>query len=165
MNPTFNGRQTLFLFALRRKRVPQRSGPGNEGEGRVRRTLGPPLRVKRGFLRWCTRDRARYVVGQRSDRSGELGESAGERTLMLISSSRALRYRRVGPGARLSTLRRRLRGERRVLRQGATSVYLARRGSAVLFGVRRGRVRYLAVRNTRRVRGARALARYLRRAG
>jgi len=44
-------------------------------------------------------------------------------------------------------------------------VYLARRGSRVFFGVRRGRVRYLGLRDRRRVPTARSLATYLRRAG
>ncbi len=82
----------------------------------------------------------------------------------MLSTTRSSGYRRVTPGARLRTLRRRLRGERRLLRYGNTTVWLAGRRSPVLFGLRRGRVRFVAVRDVRAVQGKPALRGYLSRA-
>ena len=143
-----------------------RLGPVRLGasEAEVRRTLGPPGRVKRGFLRWCVAGGGRFLVGQRTDRSGELGEGRRERTLMLLSTSPAFRYRGAGPGTRVRALRRALPRARRILRRGNTDILLARPRSRLIFAVHRGRVRFIALRDRRALRGKRALSRYLRRA-
>ena len=54
---------------------------------------------------------------------------------------------------------------RLLLRQGRTRVYAVRSGSPVLVGVRRGRVRYLAVYDRRAISSRAKLRRTLRRAG
>jgi hypothetical protein len=144
----------------------RRIGPVRVGdsEGQARRSLGPPLSVKRGFLRWCVVGGGRYLAGQASDRSGELGSGAAERTVMLVSSSRAFRYRGIGRGTSVRRLRRTLRRARRVTRYERTRVFVARPRSRVLFGVRGRRVRFVAVRDRAAVRGRSAIRRYLRRA-
>ena len=83
---------------------------------------------------------------------------------MLLSTSPAFRYRGVGPGTRVRALRRALPRAGRILRRGTTTVMLARPRSRLIFSVRRGRVRFIALRDPRAVRGKRALSRYLGRA-
>jgi hypothetical protein len=143
----------------------RRLGPVRIGddESAARRSLGPPLGVKRGFLRWCVIGGGRYLVGEESDRSGELGAGSSERAVLLLSTSRVFRYRGVGAGSSVRRLRRVFRRARRSVRYGKTRVWLARPGSRVLFGVRGRRVRFLAVRDRQAVRGKRGLRRYLAR--
>jgi hypothetical protein len=143
-----------------------RLGPARlgESESELRRALGPPRRVKRGFLRWCVEGGGRFLAGQRSDRSGDLGEGSTERAVVLVSSSRAFRFRGVGPGARLRSLNRRLPRAVGLVREARTRVFAVRRGSRVILGVRGGRVRYIGVRNRRALGSKHALKRYLRRA-
>src|SRR5919109_2697852 len=88
-----------------------RLGPPRLGdsEAYARRALGPPFEVKRGFLRWCVVGGGRYLVGQSSDRSGDFGTGSSDPAVMLLSTSRAFRYRGVGPGSSLRRLRRRFR--------------------------------------------------------
>jgi hypothetical protein len=135
-----------------------------ETEAQVRRALGPPEAVKRGFLRYCVQGGGRFAVGQGEDRSGDFGEGSDERTTMILSTSRRFRLKRVGPGTSKRALRRRLRRARRIMRVGRTQVYLARPRSRVLFGVR-GRVTFVAVRDRRAARDRGTVASYLRRAG
>jgi hypothetical protein len=142
----------------------RRLGPVRIGssEAKVRSLLGNPSRVKRGFLRWCVKGGGRFLVGQRQDRSGNLGSGAEERTVALYTSARGFRYRRVGPGARLRTLKRRFKRARRLGRVGRTRIYAARPRSRVLFGVRRKRVRWIMVRS-RGIRSRRAIKTFVRR--
>jgi hypothetical protein len=137
-----------------------------EGEHEARRALGPPQSVKRGFLRWCVEGGGRLLAGQRGDRSGELGEGSSRPTLLALTTSAAFQYRGVGRGATLRALRRALPRARRAFAygRGRTVLYLARPRSAVLLGVRGGRVRFLAVRDRRAVSGRRTLRGFLRRA-
>jgi hypothetical protein len=139
-----------------------RLGPVRIGDSEdvVRRVLGPPTLTKRGFLRYCLAGGGRYVVGQRDDRSGDLGSGAGEPTVMLVSTSRAFRFGKLRPGSS----RRRLGRLRRQFRYGNVTVF-GRRRSPLLVGVRHRRVRFIAVRDPRVLRGKRSLAVYLRRAG
>ena len=155
-------------------RCPSPGGPVNrrrlgpvqlgDSEAVVRRALGPPRLIKRGFLRYCLAGGGRYVVGQRDDRSGDFGTAAERPTVMVVSTSRAFRYGKVRPGSSLRALRKRLRRARRQFRYGNVTVY-ARRRSPVLIGVRRRRIRFIAVRDPGALRGKRSLAAYLRRAG
>jgi hypothetical protein len=143
----------------------RRLGPARLGdsEAELRRALGPPRRVSRGFLRWCVSGGGRFLAGQRSDRSGDLGEGASERAVLLLSTSRALRVNGVGPGSKEPSLRRLPRAAVLTV-EGATRVFVARPGSPVIVGVRQGIVRYVGVRDRRAIRTKRALRRYLRRA-
>jgi hypothetical protein len=143
----------------------RRLGPARLGdsEAELRRALGPPRRVSRGFLRWCVDRGGRFLAGQRTDRSGDLGEGASERAVLLLSTSRAFRIHGVGPGSDEPELQR-LPRARILTVEGNTRVFVIRPGSPVIVGVRQGRVRYLGVRNKRALRSKRALRRYLRRA-
>src|SRR4051812_17135529 len=76
----------------RRRLGPVRIG---DSEDVVRRSLGPPTLIKRGFLCYCLAGGGRYVVGQRSDRSGDFGAGGDEKTVMLVSTSRAFSYGKV----------------------------------------------------------------------
>ncbi|MEA2390543.1 MAG: hypothetical protein QOK31_652 [Solirubrobacteraceae bacterium] len=138
---------------------PGRLGPVvlREREHWVRHRLGNPRRVNRGFLHFCLRGGGSLRVGEREDRSGELGEGSNERSVMLVGTSSALSFDGVHPRARAVW-----RGARVVLRYGPFVVYVHR---GVLAGVLRHRVRYLAVFDRRVVVGARALRAFLVRAG
>src|SRR4051812_41302381 len=139
-----------------------RLGPVRIGDSEdvVRRSLGPPTLLKRGFLRYCLAGGGRFVVGELGDRSGDPGSSSDGRGAMVLSTSRGFRYGKVRPGSRF----RRVRGLRKRFRYGNVAVYSQRR-SAVLVGVRARKVRFIAVRNPHALRGRRPLATYLRRAG
>ena len=141
-------------------RITSRSlGPVQLGdtERRVRDLLGSPDEIRRGFLRYCAG--GGFLVGQRTDRSGDLGSDDGARTIMLVATRGSFRYaRRYGLG------RRAPRRWRTVARHGATRVIAKRRASPVLLGVRRGRVRFLVVADRRVIRTRRGIETYLRRA-
>jgi hypothetical protein len=143
----------------------RRLGPARIGdsEAELRRALGPPRRVKRGFLRWCVDKGGRFLAGQRSDRSGDFGEGSNERTVLLVTTSRRFRYRGVGPGTHEPGLRR-LPKARVLTVEGRTRVFVAKPGSPIIVGVRQGIVRYIGVRNKRAFHNKRVLRRYLRRA-
>ena len=134
-----------------------------ETERQVRERLGPPVRVHRGFLRYCQEGGGKYLVGVAGDRSGDLGTGSDERVLMVLATNPAYRARRVAYGARASTVRRSYRRAVRLFRQGRTVVYATARRSGVLIGVRKGRVRFLAVYDRRAGRGRAAVAELLRR--
>jgi hypothetical protein len=143
----------------------RRLGPVRLGstEAQVRRSLGTPARVKRGFLRYCVAGGGRFLVGQREDRSGDFGVGSDERTVFVYTSARGFRYRRVGPGSRLRTVKRRFRRLRRVTRVGRTRIYAPRRGSRVLLGVRRKRVRWIALRSRGAVKRRSTVRTFVRR--
>ena len=144
----------------RRGRVTPRSlGPIRLGdrERRVREILGSPDELRRGFLRYCAG--GEFLVGQRSDRSGDLGTDDDAPTVMLVATRGRFRAsRRYGPGTRAP------RHWRTIARVGSVKVVAARRTSTVLLGVRRGRVRFVAVADRRVIRTRRGIETYLRRA-
>ena len=126
------------------------------GPARLRRPLSSltgryrvTQRTRRS-ARFCVAGRGRFVVGLRRGRID-----------LIASSARGHRRRTTGPGSRLR--HGRLRGSRRLTR----TVRVGRRsgGGRVLYGVRRARVRFLAVVTKRQVRKPRALVRRLRRTG
>lgn len=134
----------------------RRLGPVRLGdsEATVRAKLGPPAAVRRGFLRYCA-DGA-YLVGQRTDRSGDLGAGDAEPAVMIVARRGRFRH---GPGTAAKPIRR-LRPAGTV---AGTRVWLGRR-RAVAFGTRRGRVRWAAVYDRRALRSRRAVRELLRRA-
>lgn len=138
------------------------------GERRVRDELGPPRAVKRGFLRWCVKGGGRFEVGQPGDRSGTFGDAGDAPTVIVLSSGRAFAIagahrRRVSVGSRRRALGRAFPRARPIVRVRGTLVLRLRPG--VIAGLRRGRVSYIGVYDRGAIRGRRALARYLRRAG
>ena len=134
----------------------RRLGPVRLGdtEEAVRAEIGPPAEVRRGFLRYC--ETGSYLVGQRRDRSGDLGRADDEPTVMVVSRRGSFRR---GPGTRAKPIRR-LRPLGSIAR---TRAWHGRR-RPVVFGTRRGRVRWVAVYDRRAIRGRRALREMLRRA-
>jgi hypothetical protein len=134
----------------------RRLGPVRIGdpEVAVRAKLGSPAEIRRGFLRYCA-DGA-YLVGQRTDRSGDLGADDAEPTVMIVARQGRFRF---GPG----TPARRIRHLRRGGSVAGTRVWLARR-RPLSFGTRAGRVRWVAVHDPRVLPTRRALREMLRRA-
>ncbi|HEV2813289.1 MAG TPA: hypothetical protein VGW10_08565 [Solirubrobacteraceae bacterium] len=123
-------------------------------EGRVREKLGRPAEIRRGFLRYC--DDGAYLVGQRPDRSGDLGGDDAEPTIMIVARRGTFRH---GPGTHAKPIRR----LRKAGSIAATRVWHGRRRPLV-YGTRAGRVRWVAVYDPKVVRSRRALRDLLRRA-
>ena len=119
---------------------------------RVRALLGAPVHVRRGFMRYCLRGGGKFLVGQ----------SSGA-TVMVLTTNSGYRLGAVARGIAGSAFHRRFPGARRLLRQGATGVWATAPGSDLIAGIRRARVRFLAVYDRRAVRGRGALAAMLRR--
>lgn len=112
-----------------------------------------PLARSSKRVRYCVEgDRGRAVAAL-------FGPNA--RVRMLTTTARAHRYRGIRVGSSLRRVRRELPRLRRIMR----GVYQAGPQSQRLIGVRRGRVRYLAVASARSLRRERVLRTYLRRAG
>ncbi len=144
--------------------VPRRSRIGRRSIGRVRlgstrkdadRRAGiPASRTTTHSLRWCVEGSSGKVVAVFSK------SARGARARLVVSSAPRHQLRSAGRGMRVRTLRQRFPGLRRL----APGVYRAGPRSRTIFGVRRGRVHYIALAE-RRVIGDRAeLVRYLRRA-
>ena len=137
-------------------------GPRNIGRIRLGHTrarmlrvpVRPPSRTAR-TLRYCvksSRGRVTAVFASRSRRA---------RARLVVTTATGHGNRRVRVGSRASRFRRAYRNRVRIGR----GIYRARRGSPRLFGIRRGRVRFIAV-APRSVAGSpRALRRHLRTAG
>jgi lysophospholipase L1-like esterase len=104
--------------------------------------------------------RVRYCVEGDRGRTVTAVFGPNARVRLLTTTARAHRYRGLRVGSRMRAVRRELPRLRRVMR----GVYQAGPQSQRLIGVRRGRVRYLAVSSERSLRRARLLRTYLRRA-
>jgi hypothetical protein len=135
-------------------------GPRNIGRirlGASRRRLlelpvHTPLRSKaRRSLRWCVK-RSRGAVTAVLDRSS--------RATLVATTARGHGNRGVHPGSSTRALRAGYPGRRRLGR----GLFSANARSRRVFGVRRGRVRYVAVASGRLLRTRRSLRRTLRRA-
>ena len=82
--------------------------------------------------------------------------------MLAISTSKRFRVKRLRVGSRTRTLRKRLKGERRI-RVGRNVWYTARgKRSRLLFRTRRGRVRELGLGNKRLTSTRRGTVRFLR---
>jgi hypothetical protein len=134
-------------------------GPHNIGRVRLglsrrqllRRLPAPRRRTKRSW-RWC-------VKGGR----GTVSAAFGPRGRVALVATTAPRHgnRRIHPGTRTSALRRAYPRRREIGR----ALVRANPRSPRLIGIRRGRVRYIAVASGRTIRSRRALRGYLRSAG
>jgi hypothetical protein len=100
-------------------------------EPSIERRAGKPSMVRGRVSRWCVRGggSVRVMYG----RDG--------RALAIASTARGHHAGRVAPRARLRSLRRAYPHLHRIRR----GMYVTRRGSRVVFGLRAGRVRYVAV--------------------
>lgn len=130
----------------RRLRLGQRAG-------RVMRDLGRPSARRRSTLVYCVRGRGRGRVAIVLSRRGDVR--------LVATTARGHRARGVRPGASLRRLRRSYPRARRLGR----GVFATSRSSRIVFGVRRGRVTFVAVADRRLVKRPSRLGPYLRRAG
>jgi hypothetical protein len=137
------------------------------GENSVRAELGPPMLVKRGFLRYCVSGGGLLAVGQPGDRSGNLGAGGRAATVILFTTARGFLLRgRAGHvvtvGSKLRSVRLALANARPIARLGPTRVL--RTGRTILIGERRGRVSFLAVYSSKAISTKRKLSDFLERA-
>ncbi len=134
-------------------------GPRNIGRVRLgmtrasllRRLPAPRRRTKRSW-RWCVKG-SKGTVSATFDRRG--------RVALVAATASTYGNRRVRPGSRTSVLRRAYPRGRAVGR----TLFRANRRSPRLFGVRRGRVRFIAVTSRRTIARRSVLRAYLRYAG
>ena len=134
-------------------------GPRNIGRIRIgltraqllRRAPAPRRRTKRSW-RWCV-NRSKGTVSAAFDKRG--------RVALVATTAKRHGNRRVRPGSRTSRLRRAYRRSRPLGR----SLVRAYPRSPRFFGIRRGRVRFVAVTKRRTLARPRTLRVYLRYAG
>jgi hypothetical protein len=146
----------------RRRCQPARSAISRTGIGHVRlgastqdtlfRAGQPKRRVGRSY-RHCLNRRGKRKRGK----MGVVFTPAGRSVLIATSGPNQRTTRRVGPGMKAPKRARRLGGGLRTRRAGKRSVYV--------FGVKRGRVKYMAVASRSVARSERRLRRHLRLAG
>ena len=138
-------------------------GPANIGRLRlgdtrtseIRRMRFGPTGTTPYSYRWCVKRSSGRVTAAFSSRR------AGGRALLVATTAPGHRMRRVGAGVGRHALSRSFSRVRRV----SGGIYRAGPRSRRLFGVRRGRVRFVAVVDRRLLRRRAVLRRYLRRAG
>ena len=138
-------------------------GPRNIGRIRLRYTrsrllrrvsVQPERRTRRSY-RYCVKGRKGVVKAVFSSRSRR-GKS-----LLVTTTARGHGNRNVRVRSKASRFRRAYPRRKRILK----GVYRANPHSPRLFGVRRGRVTFIAVASKKVLRSRRALRRYLRLAG
>ncbi len=139
-------------------------------DARVRAAFGSPQSVRRGYLRYCAPGGTVFLVGQRGGRSGSYGADPDAPTAFLYTTSPTVRVKAlgrnrspVGPGTRAAAAQGAFPHSRVRTRMGRTVVFETHRGSRVLFGVRDGRVRYVAVHDRRSVKTLMGIRSFLRR--
>ena len=103
------------------------------------------------------RARRRQRQGQGRRRADERGQASR----LVASTARDHRSLRIGPGSRASLLR----GKATPFGPGVRVRRLGRSRTRIVYGVRRGRVRYVAVAAPSAVSSRKRLAQYVRRAG
>jgi hypothetical protein len=130
-------------------------------EAATRNAIGAPVQVKRGFLRYCLKGGGSFLVGEDTDRSGESGGGETAHAVMVVTSGATQKTHRVGPGSTLSSLRKAFRASARRLTIRHTSFYAPSARSGMLFAVRGGRVRWVAVYDRAKLKRASTLRAYL----
>ena len=130
-------------------------------ESKVWAALGSPLRVKRGFLRFCLEGGRKMLVGMRNARSGE-GDPGDDPALFLLTTHERLQARGVGRGASRGALREAFPKLEEWFVMGTTH-YMRLGPAGLLAGVKQGRVRNLVVYDVKQVRTRRAVQDWLRR--
>jgi hypothetical protein len=121
---------------------------------RMGRRLGPPARTRRGVLRYCVRG------------GGSVVAAFDARGRVVFAGTTARGHRRTGIGRGSSARGLQRRFGRRLRSSGVPGVRRVASGSSrgLLFGVRRGRVTFVAVADRSMLRSRTALRRQLRRA-
>ncbi len=141
-------------------------GPASLGRTRAsqrRRLPGRRGKKRRGIDRFCVAGGGALEIGYPTSRISRKGRRAARgRSILVLSSSTRFRVRSLTRGARVATLRRRLRGERSY-RVGRNRWYVARGAKATLvFRTRGGRVGAVGIASRRLTRGDAATRRLLR---
>ena len=136
------GRQAIGSLRLRATR------------DRVGARFGPPGRTSRGILRYCVAGGGKVSIAF----------SDTGRVTLAATTARGHRRLRIGKGATARALRRTFGGRLRSAGSGLRRV-AGGPSQQVLFGVRRGRVTFVAVADRSLIRDRKALRRQLRRAG
>ncbi len=114
------------------------------------RRLPPPVRRGRSAWRWCVKGGGNVTA-----------VLARNRVALVVTTARRHRVRTVRPGVRIRTVRRALPRRRKLGR----TLIRARPRSSVVIGLRRAKVRFVAVAPRRTVDRPRTLRRRLRQAG
>jgi len=130
-------------------------------EPQVRQALGPPQRIRAGFLHYCEQGAGKYLIGFLP--GTRLARTSG--AVMVLTTNAGYETGGVGRAVAAGVFHRRFPRARFLLRQARTRVFALRAGSPVIVGLRRGRVRFLAVYDRRAISTRARLARTLRRAG
>ncbi|HEY1358526.1 MAG TPA: CocE/NonD family hydrolase [Thermoleophilaceae bacterium] len=137
-------------------------GPRNIGRVRLGSTRRRLLRISvkphsrtRRTYRYCVKRSRGRVVAVFSSRSSKA------KARLVTTTAAGHGNRGVKVGSRASRFRRAYRNRVRL----AKGIYRARRGSPRLFGIRRGKVRFIAVADKKLAKKPRTLRRYLRLAG
>jgi hypothetical protein len=120
----------------------------------VGRSLGPPARTARGVLRYCVTGGGSVLVAFTS--AGRVG----------FAATTAARHTRqgIGRGSSLTSLRRTYRRHLRSVVSGVYRVTGVKAAQHVVFGVRKGRVTFVAVAGSTLVKSGKSLRTQLRRA-
>lgn len=150
--------------------LPARGGIGGASLGPLRlrmtrsqvlHTLGAPVSERYGYQRYCLLEGGSLKVGYRSAAAA----SEAARVRLLFTTSTAYGFQGVHRRSTAVTLRRRVPSARPRLRLGRTLVYQTGRGNRrLLFGVRSGRVAFIALADPSQVRGRASARDYLVRA-
>src|SRR4051812_39173979 len=155
--PVIRGSVPEALGGCLARRAP--IGLRNIGRVRLRYTRGRLLRIPIRPIR-RTRRVYRYCVKRSRGRVSAVLSARG-RTALVATTATGHRLRRVGRGVSLRRLRAHFPRRRRIAR----NLYRAGPRSRRVFGVRRARVRFVAVAERSLLRRPSVLRRYLRRAG
>jgi hypothetical protein len=136
-------------------------------EDSVRAELGPPVLVKRGFLRYCVSGGGVLAVGQPGDRSGNLGTGGRAPTVILFTTAHGFLLRgrarhAVTVGSKLRSVRLAFPNAEPIARLGGTRVLRA--GPTIVVGERAGRVSFLVVYSPKAIGTKRKLCGFLARA-
>jgi hypothetical protein len=121
---------------------------------RVGRSLGPPARTARGVLRFCVK-RGGSVLAAFTTK-GRVGFAA--------TTAKGHKRQGIGRGSTLRSLRRKHGKRLRRVLPGVYRVAGTKTSQHLLFGVKKGKVNFVAVADTKLVRGTKALRTQLRRA-
>jgi hypothetical protein len=121
---------------------------------RVGRSLGPPARTARGVLRFCVKGGGSVLAAFTS--KGRVGFAA--------TTARGHKRQGIGRGSTMRSLRRTYGKRLRRVVAGVYRVAGAKSAQHLVFGVRKGKVNFVAVADTKLVRSTKTLRTQLRRA-
>jgi hypothetical protein len=120
----------------------------------VGRRLGPPARTARGVLRYCVKGGGSVLAA--FTKSGRVGFAA--------TTAKGHKRQSIGRGSSVKTLRRKYGKRLRTVVSGVYRVAGVKSSQHLLFGVRKGKVNFVAVADNNLVRSPKTLRTQLRRA-